>query len=83
MNLNVVKPKPAKPKFKSLAGSMKMKPASTGSSVGSSVVQTVAQSLLSIAKTKGNNFCGCTGQRGLLRRRVLGVSTTHTCFNRI
>ncbi|CAB3992276.1 BRCA2-interacting transcriptional repressor EMSY-like isoform X1 [Paramuricea clavata] len=62
MNLNVVKPKPAKPKFKSLAGSMKMKPASTGSSVGSSVVQTVAQSLLSIAKTKGYEVASSTSK---------------------
>ena len=53
MNLNVVKTKPTKPKFKTIAGSVKIKPVSSGTSVVSSVVHTVAQSLLSMAKAKG------------------------------
>ena len=53
MNLNVVKAKPAKPKFKTVATSVKLKNVSTAINVSSSVVHTVAQSLLSIAKTKG------------------------------
>ena len=53
MNLNVVKAKPAKPKFKAVATSVKLKNVSTAINVSSSVVHTVAQSLLSIAKTRG------------------------------
>lgn len=48
-----MKTKPTKPKFKTVAASVKLKNVSTATSVGSSVVHTVAQSLLSIAKTKG------------------------------
>lgn len=53
MNLNVVKTKPAKPKFKTLAASMKIKAVSSASKVRSAVVQSVAQSLLSIASSQG------------------------------
>ena len=60
MNLNIVKTKPAKAKIKSMAASVKMKPVSTGTSVVPSVVHTVAQSLLSMAKTKGKYVRRCT-----------------------
>ena len=53
VNLNIVKTKPAKAKIKSMVSSVKIKSASTGTSVVPSVVHTVAQSLLSMAKTKG------------------------------
>ncbi|XP_028412808.1 BRCA2-interacting transcriptional repressor EMSY-like [Dendronephthya gigantea] len=64
MNLNVVKTKPAKPKIKTLPASVKIKSVSTGINVAPSVVQTVAQSLLSIAKTKGPETGGSTNKIG-------------------
>ena len=70
MNLNVVKPKPAKAKFKTLGAPAKIKSVSTGTSVVSSVVHTVAQSLLSMAK-KGKNVNRCT--KGGEGDKVLGL----------